>query len=61
MKNEEWATWNVTLGWPVQGVFEPFMDGSDVNAVDRSNQEHGNKKGMKLLASGDDNGKVRIL
>lgn len=36
------------------------MDGTDVNAVDRSIQSFGNK-GMKLLASGDDRGKVRIL
>lgn len=36
------------------------MDGTDINAVDRSNQFYGNKK-MKLLASSDDRGKVRIL
>lgn len=50
----------MTLGWPVQGVFEAYMDGTDVNAVDRSNDEHCNSR-MKLLASGDDNGKVRLL
>lgn len=59
LRDEEWATWNVTLGWPVQGIFEPFMDGTDINAVDRSNSSYGG--GMKLLASGDDNGKVRLL
>lgn len=36
------------------------MDGTDVNAVDRSNDEHF-KPMMRLLASGDDNGKVRLL
>jgi WD40 repeat protein len=35
------------------------MDGTDINAVDRSKQTY--DKGMKLLASGDDRGKVRIL
>ncbi len=58
-RDEEWATWNVTLGWPVQGIWEQFMDGTDVNAIDRSNDSYDN--GMKLLASGDDRGKVRIL
>jgi len=58
-RDEEWHTWNVTLGWPVQGIFEQYMDGTDVNAVDRSNATY--DKGMKLLASGDDRGKVRIL
>lgn len=35
------------------------MDGTDINAVDRSKQTY--DKGMKLLASGDDRGKVRLL
>lgn len=58
-KDEEWATWNITFGWPVQGIWEPFMDGTDINAVDRSNSSYA--KNMKLLASGDDHGKVRLL
>ncbi len=37
------------------------MDGTDVNAVDRSNESHCKPPLMKLLASGDDNGKVRVL
>lgn len=36
------------------------MDGTDVNAVDRSLQDYGQKH-MRLLASGDDRGKVRVL
>lgn len=36
------------------------MDGTDVNAVDRSNDEHCSSR-MRLLVSGDDNGKVRLL
>lgn len=35
------------------------MDGTDINAVDRTKQVY--DKGMKLLASGDDKGKVRLL
>ena len=59
-KNEEWATWTTTLGWPVQGIFKPSWDGTDINAVDRSNDDHC-KPMMKLLASADDEGKVRVL
>lgn len=58
-RDEEWATWNVTLGWPVQGIWEPFMDGTDINAVDRSSSLYAGD--MKLLATGDDHGKVRLL
>jgi WD40 repeat protein len=36
------------------------MDGSDINAVDRSNKTYG-EKGMRLIASGDDRGQVRLL
>jgi hypothetical protein len=36
------------------------MDGTDINAVDRSNQTFGNKN-MKLLASADDRGQLKIL
>ena len=35
------------------------MDGTDINAVDRTKQTY--EKQMKLLASGDDRGKVRLL
>jgi microtubule-associated protein-like 6 len=44
----------------VQGIWEQEMDGSDINAVDRSNKTYGDK-GMKLIASGDDRGQVRLL
>jgi WD40 repeat protein len=36
------------------------MDGSDINAVDRSHKTYGDK-GMRLLASSDDRGQVRLL
>lgn len=35
------------------------MDGTDINAIDRSNSSYA--KDMRLLASGDDFGKVRLL
>eukprot|EP00741_Cyanophora_paradoxa_P015979 tig00000042_g15425.t1 len=44
-KNEKWATQSCVIGWPVQGVFEPGMDGLDVKSVDRS-------KDGRLLAIG---------
>lgn len=34
-KDEIWADWSSPLGWPVQGIFPPCADGSDINAVDR--------------------------
>lgn len=36
------------------------MDGSDINAVDRSHRTFGDK-GMRLLATSDDRGQVRLL
>lgn len=36
------------------------MDGTDINAVDRSKRIY-NEKGMRLLASSDDRGQVRLL
>lgn len=57
-RDEKWHTWTTTLGWPVQGIWEPGMDGSDINAVDRSPIEHSD--GYHVLASGDDRGKVKL-
>ncbi|KAF0775630.1 hypothetical protein AaE_000670 [Aphanomyces astaci] len=51
-KDEQWATWTCILGWPVQGMWQPEADGSDINAVDRSHSG-------SLLATADDFGKVR--
>lgn len=47
MKDVQWATQTCILGWPVGGVFDPSMDGTDINCVDRSPDG-------KLLAAGDD-------
>lgn len=37
LRDEDWFTWSCVLGWPVQGIFQPEWDGSDINMVDRSN------------------------
>ncbi len=58
LRDEKWATWSCVLGWPVQGVFKPEWDGSDVNMVDRSNHEIDGE--YKLLAASDDFGKISI-
>ncbi|RHZ30230.1 hypothetical protein DYB31_010812 [Aphanomyces astaci] len=53
-KDEQWATWTCILGWPVQGMWQPESDGSDINAVDRSHSG-------SLLATADDFGKVKVF
>jgi microtubule-associated protein-like 6 len=53
-KNETWASWTCTLGWPVQGIFPPAADGSDINACDRSPEG-------TVLATADDFGKVKLF
>ena len=53
LRDEEWATFSCKLGWPVQGVFPPGVDGSHVNGVDRNPSK-------SLLATGDDWGMVNI-
>ena len=49
-----WDTQTCILGWPVQGIWAPGMDGSDINSVDRDVRG-------KLLASGDDFGQVKLF
>ena len=53
-KNETWATWSCTLGWPVQGIFPPCADGSDINACERSPDG-------TVLATGDDFRMVKLF
>jgi echinoderm microtubule-associated protein-like 6 len=54
LMNTEWSTWTCPLGWPVQGIWPPCADGTDINAVDRS-------PGGSLLATADDFGKVKVF
>lgn len=52
-KNETWASWSHSLGWPVSGIWPPCTDGSDINSVDR--HQNGD-----VLATGDDFGMVKL-
>ena len=54
LKDERWASWSCTLGWPVQGIFPPCADGSDINTCDRSPDGD-------VLASGDDFRMVKLF
>eukprot|EP00981_Chlorochromonas_danica_P009096 scaffold2486_cov169-Ochromonas_danica.AAC.15 len=50
-----WATQTCVFGWAVQGIWPPHAyDSSEINAVDRHSV-------MKLLATGEDSGRVRVL
>jgi echinoderm microtubule-associated protein-like 6 len=52
-KNEKWASWTSTLGWPVQGIWPPGFDGSDINSCDRA-IDH------SVIVTGDDFGVVSL-
>eukprot|EP00276_Gloeochaete_wittrockiana_P019624 CAMPEP_0184336236 /NCGR_PEP_ID=MMETSP1089-20130417/4606_1 /TAXON_ID=38269 ORGANISM="Gloeochaete wittrockiana, Strain SAG46.84" /NCGR_SAMPLE_ID=MMETSP1089 /ASSEMBLY_ACC=CAM_ASM_000445 /LENGTH=666 /DNA_ID=CAMNT_0026661207 /DNA_START=116 /DNA_END=2113 /DNA_ORIENTATION=- len=54
MRDVPWCSYTCVLGWPVTGIWPPFADGTDVNAVCRSPSNH-------LLASGDDFFRVRLF
>lgn len=49
-----WASWSCPFGWPVQGVWPPESDGSDVNAVSRSED-------ARVVVTGDDAGLVKLF
>ena len=57
-RDEDWATWTATLGWPVQGIWRSEMDGSDINMVDRSQKSF--DSGYRVLACAEDTGLVRL-
>jgi len=54
LKDEKWATWSCTLGFPVMGIFPPAADGSDINAVARSPDG-------TVSATADDFGTVKLF
>lgn len=54
LKDVAWATQTCIFGWPVQGIFSPSMDGTDVNYCDRNNAG-------TLMVTGDDFGKVNLF
>ena len=57
VRDVEWATFTCTLGWPVQGIWPPASDGTDVNSVCRSHTW----KEVPVLATADDFGRVRLF
>lgn len=52
-RDTDWHTWTCVLGWPVQGIWPPCSDGTDVNAVDRNAKRD-------LLVTSDDFGLVKL-
>lgn len=54
VRDEVWATWSCTLGWPVQGIWPAGADGTDINSVDRSPDG-------TLLATADDFKTVKLF
>ena len=53
VKNVEWNTHTCTFGWPVQGIYAPDQDGTDVNICAINNDK-------TLVATGDDYGYVNL-
>jgi microtubule-associated protein-like 6 len=53
IKDLEWDSWTLPLGWPVQGVWKPYEQGVEIITTDRS-------KGRSLLAVGDGYGRLRV-
>lgn len=53
MRDVQWATNTCTLSFSTIGIWPENADGTDVNASNRSNDS-------KLLATGDDFGKVKL-
>ena len=54
VRDETWATWTCTLGWPVQGIWPSGADGTDINSVDKSPDG-------TILASGDDFSTIKLF
>lgn len=54
VRDVQWASYTCTLGFHVFGVWPEGSDGTDINAVCRSNDK-------KLLSTGDDFGKVHLF
>lgn len=53
-RDVKWSTWTLPIGWPVQGIWPPEADGTDINSVDRSPDE-------KLIALGDDFRSIKLF
>ena len=57
-RNELWATQSTVLAWPMQGVWQPGQDGSDINHADRSNGPLAN--GQEVVATANDDGLIKL-
>eukprot|EP00735_Rhodelphis_limneticus_P013833 TRINITY_DN778_c0_g1::TRINITY_DN778_c0_g1_i1::g.18392::m.18392 TRINITY_DN778_c0_g1::TRINITY_DN778_c0_g1_i1::g.18392 ORF type:complete len:868 (+),score=361.39,sp/Q05BC3/EMAL1_MOUSE/34.07/6e-133,WD40/PF00400.27/0.14,WD40/PF00400.27/0.00013,WD40/PF00400.27/3.4,WD40/PF00400.27/1.3,WD40/PF00400.27/0.0074,WD40/PF00400.27/1.2e+03,WD40/PF00400.27/0.56,WD40/PF00400.27/0.00013,WD40/PF00400.27/0.003,WD40/PF00400.27/9.9e-06,HELP/PF03451.9/3.3e-16,HELP/PF03451.9/3.9e+03,Cytochrom_D1/PF02239.11/1.9e+02,Cytoc len=53
-RDMEWASFTCILGWPVNGIWPPDSDGTDINAVDHTPNK-------KLVATAGDDGTVRLF
>jgi len=54
VRDVRWSSFTCKFGWPVQGVWSPGADGTDVNAVDRSPDG-------SYLVTGDDFSRVKLF
>ncbi|CAM9239808.1 unnamed protein product, partial [Chrysoparadoxa australica] len=52
--NTLWSTYTCVLGFPVMGIWPPFSDGTDVNALQRS-------RDGRFLVTADDFGGIKIF
>lgn len=57
-RNEIWATQSCVLAWPMQGVWQPGQDGSDINHADRSCGPLPN--GQEIVATANDDGQIKL-
>jgi echinoderm microtubule-associated protein-like 6 len=53
IKDLQWDTWTMPMGWSVQGVWKPYEKGVEINTTSRSNRRD-------LLAVGDEYGRLRV-
>ncbi len=60
LRDEPWNTWTAVIGFPVQGIYPPYTDGTDINAVDRSKRRFGNNE-YELIATADDFSMVKLF
>lgn len=60
LKDEKWSTWTCVVGWPVQGVYPAYSDGTDVNSVDRSSKRFGLDE-YEVVAAADDFSQIRLF
>jgi hypothetical protein len=54
IRNIEWGSWLCAFGWPVKGIWPKGADGTDINAVCRSNSG-------TIIATSDDSGLVKLF